>query len=63
MNEVYHDSTAICRSNPSELFLYKGVLKACNKFTGQHPSQVAVSKKLPSNFIEITLWLGCYPAN
>ena len=25
------------RSNPSEVFLEKGVLKICSKFTGEHP--------------------------
>ena len=35
----------------------------CNKFTGEHPCRSAISKKLPSNVIEITLWYGCSPVD
>ena len=45
------------------MFLGKGVPKTCNKFTGEHPCQSAISIKLQSNFIEITLWHGCSPVN
>ena len=38
------------------MFLRKGVLKMCSKFTGEHPC-------LQSNFIEITLGYGCSPVN
>ena len=31
------------RSSPPELFLEKGVLKTCSKFTGKHPSQSVIS--------------------
>ena len=39
------------------MFLGKGVLKTCDKFTGEHPSQSVISIKLQSNFIEIALRL------
>ena len=45
------------------MFLGKGVLKICSKFTGEHPCQSAISIKLQSNFIEITLRHGCFPVN
>ena len=36
------------RSSPSKVFLGKGVLKICSKFTGEHPCQSAISIKLLS---------------
>ena len=51
------------RSSPPEVFLRKGVLKICSKFTGEDPCQSVISKKAQSNFIEITLWHGCSPVN
>ena len=45
------------------MFLRKGVLKICSKFTGEHPCRSVISIKLQSNFIEITLWHGCSPVN
>ena len=45
------------------MFLVKGVLKICNKSTGQHPCRSVISIKLQSNFIEITLRHGCSPVN
>ena len=50
------------RSRPEE-FLRKGVLKICSQFTGEHPCRSPISKKLQSNFIEITLRHGCSPVN
>ena len=47
------------RSSPPEVFLRKGVLKICSKFTGEHPCRSVISIKLFCNFIEITLWHGC----
>ena len=43
------------RSSHLEVFLRKGVLKICSKFTEEHPCQIVVSIKLQSNFVEITL--------
>ena len=40
-----------CRSSHPEVFLTKGVLKICSKFTGEHPYRSAISIKLQSNFI------------
>ena len=51
------------RSSPSEVFLAKGVLEICSKFTGQHPCQNMISIKLLYNFIEIALRYGCSPVN
>ena len=51
------------RSSRSEVFLVKGVLKICSKFTGEHPCWSLISIKLLCNFIEITLRHGCSPIN
>ena len=40
------------------MFLRKGVLKICSKYTGEHPCRSVIS-----NFIEITLRHGCSPVN
>ena len=45
------------------MFLIKGVLKICCKFTGEHPCRSVISIKLQSNFIEIKLRHGCSPVN
>ena len=42
------------RSSHSGVFLRKGVLKICSKFTGEHPPRSVIS----SNFIEIGTALG-----
>ena len=41
------------------MFLGKGVLKTCTKFTGEQPCRSAIW----SNYIEITLQHGCSPVN
>ena len=51
------------RSSHPEVFLEKGVLKICTKFTGEYPCRSVISIKLQSNFIEITLRHGCSPVN
>ena len=51
------------RSSPGEVFLAKGALKICSKFTGEHPCQSVTSIKSQSNFIEIIFWDGCSPVN
>ena len=43
------------------MFLGKCFLKIGSKFTGEHPCRSAISIKLLSNFIEITLWHSCTP--
>ena len=45
------------------MFLGKGILKICSKFTGEYPCQSAISIKLLCNFIEITHRHGCSPIN
>ena len=45
------------------VFLVKGVLKICSKFTGEHPCRSVISIKLERHFTEITLHRGCSPVN
>ena len=45
------------------MFLGKGFLKICSKFTGEHPCRTVISMMLESNFIEITLRQWCSPVN
>ena len=45
------------------MFLGKGVLKTCSKFTGKHTCRSVILIKLLCNFIEITLWHGCSHVN
>ena len=51
------------RSSRPEVFLRKGGLKICCKFTGDQPCRGVISEKLPRNFIEITLQHGYSPVN
>ena len=51
------------RSSHPEVFLGKAVLKITSKFTGEHPCRSAISIKLQSNFIEITLRHECSLVN
>ena len=55
----------ICRSSHPEVFLEKGVLEICSKFTWEHPCQSVISIKLQlyCSFIEIALWYGWSPVN
>ena len=57
------DVTSSFRSSHPEMFLIKGVLKICSKFTGEHPCRSMISVKLLCNFVEITLRHGCPPIN
>ena len=67
----YIDQTELCmiryftqdRSSRPEVFLGKGVLKICSKFTGEHPCRSVISIKLQSSFIEIALRHGCSSVN
>ena len=49
------------RSSPPEVLLVKRILTICSKFTVEHPCQSAISMKLQSSFIEITVRDGCTP--
>ena len=51
------------RSSHLEVFLRKGVLKICSKFTWEHPCRSTISTKLLCSFIEITLQHECFPVN
>ena len=48
-------SYILYRGSLPEVLLGKGGLKICSKFTEEHPFRSAVSIKLQSNFVEITL--------
>ena len=50
------------RSSFPEVFLGKGVLKICSKFTGKHPCRSVISVKLLCNF-EVGLRHGYPPVN
>ena len=43
--------------------LQKQPPRGCSKFTGEHPCRSAISIKLQSNIIQITLRHGCSPVN
>ena len=58
-----NDCICICRSNRSDVFLVKCVLKICSKFTGEHSCRSVISIKLLCNIIEIALRHGCSPVN
>ena len=47
------EPSTLDRSSPPGVFLWKGFLKKCIKFPGEHSS----------NFIEITVCQGCSPVN
>ena len=47
----------------AEVFLAKGFLKKCSKFTGEHHCRSVISIKFLSNIIEITVRQGCSPVN
>ena len=53
----------IARGCHPEVFLRKGVMKICSKFTGEHPCRSVISIKLLCNFIEIALRHGCSSVN
>ena len=48
-------------SSHPEMFLGKGVLKICRKFTRERPCRSMISIKLQSNFMKITLRHGRSP--
>ena len=58
-----HLPLSILQKQRPEVFIGKGVLKICSKFTGEHPFQSVISIQLLCNFIEITLQHGCSPVN
>ena len=45
------------------MFLGKGVLKICSRFTGAHPCQSVIEIELLCSFIEIALREGRSPVN
>ena len=65
IHSSYHFLMSDCmsRRSPPELFLQKGVLKICRKFTWEHPCRSMISIKLLCNFSEIILRHGCSLVN
>ena len=63
MRGIQAFTESVTRSSPSEVFLEKYILKICSKFTGERPCGSAISVKLQSNFIEVTLRHGCSRVN
>ena len=55
--------SANTRSSHPEVFLRKGVLKICSKFTGEHPWRSVILIKLQSSVFEIALRHGCSHVN
>ena len=51
------------RISRPEAFLRKGILKICDKFTGEQSCRSVISVKLQSNFIAIALQHGCFSLN
>ena len=51
------------RGSRPEVFLIKGALKICSKFTGESPCRSVISIKLLCNFNEIAFRHGCSPVN
>ena len=51
------------RSSHPDVFLEKGVLKICSKFTEEQPCRNVISITLLCNFIEIALWHVFSPVN
>ena len=58
-----HTHADLNRGIPQEVFLGKGVLKICGKFTGKNPCQSMTSIKSLGDFIKITYWHGFSPVN
>ena len=60
IEELFHCSILLAKSITSrpEVFLRKGVLKICSKFTGDQPCRSVIC-----NFLEITLRRGCSPVD
>ena len=48
------------RSSHPEMFLRKGVLKICNKFTGEYPCQSAISIKLLTTLLKSHFGMGVF---
>ena len=51
------------RSSHAQVFLVKGVLKICSKFTGENLCRSVILIKLLCNFIEIAFRHGCSPVS
>ena len=63
INYIASEKSNRYRSSRPEVFLGKGVLKICSKFTGEHSYRSVNLIKLLCDFIEITLLHGCSLVN
>ena len=61
--QIIYIQISIHRISHLEVFLVKGALKICSKFTGEHPCRSIISIKLLCIFIEMTLRHGCSSVN
>ena len=50
-------------NNHTEVFLGKGILKICSKFTGKYPCRSAISIKLLWLFLRLFLWCSLIQKN
>ena len=48
----------ICRSSLPEVFLRKGVMKICRKFTGEHSCRSVISIKLLATLLKSHFGMG-----
>ena len=58
-SKVHKFTTHRYRSSRPEVFLRKGVLKICSKFTGEHPCRSAISINLQLYQNHILEWVLC----
>ena len=59
INKNFERSALHTQKQHPEVFLGKGVLKICSKFTGEHPCRGVILITLLCKFIEIALRHGC----
>ena len=59
----FNSNASLAPYRRPEVFLGKGILKICSKFTGEHQCRSVISIKLQSNVIEIAFRYGCSPIN
>ena len=60
---VFLNVSPTLQKQPSKGVLGKRCSKNMQQFTGEHPRGSAISIKLQTNFIKITLWHRCFSVN
>ena len=63
ISSIWNLNSIYSASSHPEVFLRKGALKICTKFTGEHPCRSAILIKLHSNFLKMAPRHGWYPVN